>query len=222
MMISEKIKKLRKLKDLSQSEVANIINISQAAYAKIESGFTKSITIEIGKGIAKALDVSFNELFDIDAPSASIDQTEKLIVEIEALKKQLDEKMLLIDLLLREKEIYKQTSIEAIVRYSDDMLIKINEEISKATNDDDRKFLEFDRKRVLNNKQYMINNFIHIGFFNQSDIDNYYKKLKQHYEALSSVWKDNFKTGDYQYTFDEKTGDLISKEEYLKRKDSEN
>lgn len=62
---SEKIKNYRKTKGISQIEMAKFIGISQAAYGKIESGFTKTVTIEVGKGIALALGVSFVELFDI-------------------------------------------------------------------------------------------------------------------------------------------------------------
>ena len=85
----EKIKKYRTQKNLSQDKMAEIIGISQAAYAKIESGYTQNITIDIGKGIAKALEISFNELFNIEIPEigenlpAKIDQLEKRIIELE-------------------------------------------------------------------------------------------------------------------------------------------
>ena len=91
MDISEKIRNLRKIKNLSQAQVAEIVGISQAAYAKIDSGFTKSISIEIGKGISKALNIHFNELFDIEATPQNQDETESLISEIEGLKKQIED-----------------------------------------------------------------------------------------------------------------------------------
>lgn len=71
--ILDKLKKLRTGKNLSQSQIAKLIDISQAAYAKIESGDTFDITIDIGKGIAKALGMSFNELFEIEGPSNSLE-----------------------------------------------------------------------------------------------------------------------------------------------------
>lgn len=81
----EKIKKCRKQRNLSQAQMASVIKISQAAYAKIESGDTTNITIDIGKGIAKALEISFNELFDINEIIA-----DKLIIELENEKERLE------------------------------------------------------------------------------------------------------------------------------------
>lgn len=65
--INEKIKNIRIEKNIKQSEVARSANIKQPSYASIENGKTKSISIEVGKGIAKALGVSFNELFEIES-----------------------------------------------------------------------------------------------------------------------------------------------------------
>jgi len=62
----EKLKQLRKQKGISQNTVASAAGISISAYSNIENGVSKSITIDIGKGIAKALGVSFIELFEID------------------------------------------------------------------------------------------------------------------------------------------------------------
>ncbi|MDP2887479.1 MAG: helix-turn-helix transcriptional regulator [Bacteroidota bacterium] len=80
MDISEKIRQLRKQKGISQSKMAEVIGISQAAYAKIETGDTKSISIEIGKGISKALDISFNELFDIES-SEDVNKLKDIVFE---------------------------------------------------------------------------------------------------------------------------------------------
>ena len=49
--------------DLVEKLGALEIEVSDTALSKIETGKTKSITIDLGKGIAKALDISFNELF---------------------------------------------------------------------------------------------------------------------------------------------------------------
>jgi len=65
--IGDKLKRIRKEKSLSQSNIAAYCGISQAAYAKIENGTTQNITIGIGKGIANALLISFNELFEVDS-----------------------------------------------------------------------------------------------------------------------------------------------------------
>ena len=70
--LNERIKRLRKEKGISQSEVAKASGITQSSYASIEKGDTKSITIEVGKGIATALGISFNTIFEIE-----IDNQEK-------------------------------------------------------------------------------------------------------------------------------------------------
>lgn len=64
--IGEKIKKIRLENGRSQEYIASVAGISQTGFSKIEKNLTRSVTIEIGMGIAKALGVSFYELFEID------------------------------------------------------------------------------------------------------------------------------------------------------------
>jgi transcriptional regulator with XRE-family HTH domain len=97
--LRERIKELRKRNNLSQSQMAQIIDISQAAYAKIESGLTDNITIDVGKGIAKALEVSFNELFEIEAL-----QNDSLLEELKAENERLEKEN---ERLLRELDNYQ-------------------------------------------------------------------------------------------------------------------
>ncbi len=86
--INEKIKRLRKQKGLSQNEVATVAGVRQSSIASIEKGETVSMSLDVAKGIAKALNVNFNELYDIDGDSQKIDSLNK---EIEALKKRIAE-----------------------------------------------------------------------------------------------------------------------------------
>lgn len=67
--ISNKIQRIRKEKGLSQTYVAKIAGIKQPSYASIESGDTRSISLNVAIGIAKALEIPFNELYDIPSPS---------------------------------------------------------------------------------------------------------------------------------------------------------
>lgn len=87
-----RISLLRTEKGLKQSEMARLIGISQTAYAKIESGKTKSISIEIGKGIAKALSVDFNDLFGIGNPNSKSlkNEIQELKIENEKLRQDLE------------------------------------------------------------------------------------------------------------------------------------
>ena len=84
--MNEKIRRIRKSKGLKQTDVCEKIGITQPSFASIEAGRTKSISIDLGKSIAKVLDVDFNYLFEIGLPN---NQNEDLIKEIERLKKQI-------------------------------------------------------------------------------------------------------------------------------------
>ena len=61
-IISKNIKKLRKAKDLSQDKLSRLADVSHATIIKIESGGIQSPTIDTVQKIAKALDVSLDEL----------------------------------------------------------------------------------------------------------------------------------------------------------------
>lgn len=84
--LKDKIRRLRKEKGISQVDVAKASGINQASYSNIEKGSTTSISIEVGKGIAKALEISFNELFDIE-----VEATNSLIDELKADNERLKE-----------------------------------------------------------------------------------------------------------------------------------
>jgi transcriptional regulator with XRE-family HTH domain len=106
--IHEKIRELRKQKGINQKQVADSAGLSVAAYSNIESGETKSITIEAGKGIAKALGVSFAELFEIETPATGTSEAsaelEQLREKVKELEKRIDEKDLVIHLLKKDNQ----------------------------------------------------------------------------------------------------------------------
>jgi len=83
--INEKIKRIRIEIGINQADVARSAGIKQSSYASIEKGDTKSISIDVGKGIAKALRISFNELFDIQVPNNSfeIEELQSKILDLE-------------------------------------------------------------------------------------------------------------------------------------------
>lgn len=86
--INEKIKRIRIEAGINQADVARAAGIKQSSYASIEKGDTKSISIEVGKGIAKALGISFNELFEVE-----ILQNDSLINELKAENERLKEQL---------------------------------------------------------------------------------------------------------------------------------
>jgi transcriptional regulator with XRE-family HTH domain len=129
--IGDKIRRIRKSKGISQNTVSEICGITQPSYANIESGKTQNITIEIGRGIADALGLSFNELFEIEVPFdyaseeskrdaekllEMLNNTSKRIVELE---KRIEEKDLLIDLLKSDNQRIKNDIIKYIKLIAD-------------------------------------------------------------------------------------------------------
>ncbi len=62
MSIGENIKHLRESRNLKQSELAEIVGVTQSMIAQLERG-TKTLTVPLGKDIANALECKFDELF---------------------------------------------------------------------------------------------------------------------------------------------------------------
>ncbi len=60
--ISQNIKRIRNKKDISQDRLSKLADVAYNTIIKIESGAIKNSTIETLKKIAKALDVSVDEL----------------------------------------------------------------------------------------------------------------------------------------------------------------
>ena len=63
-MIGKNVRALRQKKKLSQEKLARLTDISLNTLTKIESGFTKRPSIQTIHKIAKALDVSLDELVE--------------------------------------------------------------------------------------------------------------------------------------------------------------
>jgi len=61
-MIGNNVRKLRKKKGLSQEKLARLADISLNALTKIESGFAQKPTIQTVVKLAKALEVSLDDL----------------------------------------------------------------------------------------------------------------------------------------------------------------
>lgn len=63
-MLSKKIRELRNKKGLSQEKLARLANVSYNTIVKIESGESKNPTFQTMVGIAKALNISLDQLAD--------------------------------------------------------------------------------------------------------------------------------------------------------------
>jgi transcriptional regulator with XRE-family HTH domain len=158
MDIFKKIKKLREEKKITQSEMAESLGISQAAYAKIERPINpegKKISIEYGKSIAKTLGVSFNELFDVELPSS---EEKKLISEIEGLKRRIKE--------LEEQLDDKRRIIEFLS--DNDFTLGIAAKIHNA---------ELDEAGLHNRSRDYVNMQFGMGNYSEKDFTEEEKKL---------------------------------------------
>jgi transcriptional regulator with XRE-family HTH domain len=78
MELASKIKSLRKEKNVNQKELAEISGVSQAAINKIETGKTKSPSIDIAIKIADALDVDIYELYGTSSGWAKLNDNATL------------------------------------------------------------------------------------------------------------------------------------------------
>lgn len=61
-MLGENIKKIRKKRSLTQDKLARLADIPYTSITKIETGVIKSPSIQTVAKIAKALDISLDEL----------------------------------------------------------------------------------------------------------------------------------------------------------------
>jgi len=61
-MFAKRIRELRNKKGLSQEKLARLADVSFTTIVKIESGDSKHPTIQTMVGIARALDISLDEL----------------------------------------------------------------------------------------------------------------------------------------------------------------
>lgn len=145
--IGDKLRKLRTSRGLSQEDIASSIGITRGAYTMIENNKTKSISIDVGKGIVKALGVSFLELFEIEAVPAEID---KLNEEISFLKDAYNNATSLHDKLIAEIESLKRLVIQLIIIiHTKDILVEL---------------MSFDRMKGIRNNRHLqierLNNLI--------------------------------------------------------------
>jgi len=62
--LSKNVEKLRKQKGLSQERLARLVDVANNTIIKMESGENKNPTLETLRKVAKALDVSVDELIN--------------------------------------------------------------------------------------------------------------------------------------------------------------
>lgn len=191
MNIHERLKEIRKQKGISQKQVADFAGLSVAAYSNIESGISKSITIESGKGIAKALEIPFNELFEIEitgivtgGDSGELDQ---LRVKINELAKRIEEKDISIKELQNEILIKNNELIEEIAFLYNYVESLFGQLIKLAENENDRK-----RDSAV---KHLLQGYIYstIGKVPNSEI--IFKRYNDHWKHINEI--ENFDLNEY-------------------------
>lgn len=121
-MIGNKIKNIRELKNLTQEFIAEKLDVSQAAYSRMENGETK-ITDEKLAQIAEILEVKpedikafdshkyFNSIGNIEGDKSGNSNSiiiEASAEEIDLIKKLYEDKINLLEKLLNKSEIENQ------------------------------------------------------------------------------------------------------------------
>lgn len=137
----QKIKQLRELKGISQKQVADEAGIKPSSYFNIENGKTQSISIEVGKGIARALDVAFNELFEIETKSdhyknERIKELEDEVVRLTAALKK-EEKVS--SLLTEINASLEKEKFRIIINGEFEEIYNVNNQIEKTQNPQQKK-----------------------------------------------------------------------------------
>jgi len=180
MLIQEKIKSLRKQKDLSQAQMAAVIGISQAAYAKFESGVTENIALFIATGIAKALNEDFNELFEIESDHKTIAE---LKYELAELRSRVAEKDLLIKSISNQHRYIKHVLISEVYLFHYNKLEKLKARLTRSTDQMERKEIEAKMEMITLQEKRKYKIYVNSGTLEQSDIDESYPQIKENYEG---------------------------------------
>lgn len=94
-LLGDKIRDIRKSKNLSQEHIAFLASLSPAHFGQIERG-NKKPTIETINKIAKALDVTIIDLFSFEMPQVELnaDKPHGNLETIKLLLKDMDEQSL--------------------------------------------------------------------------------------------------------------------------------
>ncbi|MGM0408172.1 MAG: helix-turn-helix domain-containing protein [Bacteroidota bacterium] len=175
--VGEKIKQIRKSKGISQTVVADICGIKQSSYANIENGKTQTISIEVGKGIAKALGVSFVDLFEIETNDPLAEENSIKIKsmewELETLYDVLKERKEHIELLKNRIEAYKKLLLISTDAFLQPYFVDIDSDIKSAKSDKERNKL-IKRKKKLNDTINNIKKFyIDMGLLTKDEIEKF-------------------------------------------------
>ena len=157
--VLNRIIELRKSKKINQTAISDFLDISQAAYAKIESGDTK-ITIDRIFKIAEYLSVSVGYIMGFELDNDNYKKPEKIDVE-------------------KEKDQLKILAFHALERYVATKTYSKQLELDDKLSPEEewKGFVKF-QDQINEFKNGMFEAFVMIGFCTQEEISEYkeYKK----------------------------------------------
>jgi transcriptional regulator with XRE-family HTH domain len=181
--LTDKIKRLRKSSGITQIEVANSAGITQSGFASIEKGNTKSITIEVGIGIAKALGVPFYELFDIEignSPKEDVNtQLEDLRVKLEELRERISEKDQLIKAITNQNKQLKAYLLSSTFLDHWAELSKLEYDLPGAWDENEKQGILRKIDSVNGSINHDLQHLISVGAIDQSDVDEFIEYNKR-------------------------------------------
>ena len=193
--LGEKIKRIRKSKGISQVIVAESCMIKQSSYANIESGKTQSITIEVGIGIAKALGVPFNELFEIEAgiipKEEGLSQIEDLKGKMEELRERLSEKDQLIRAITNQNKQLKAELLSSISFYEWDDVENLEDKLEITSDEKKRQSLSGKISVGYESLNWTLQNLISNGALEQIDVNDFIEANKNRSIASKKYLQDH-------------------------------
>lgn len=176
--IGEKIKRLRKSKGLSLMDLANKLEVSDTAISKIETGKTKSITVEMGENLCKELGVSFYELFDIETNNDEIREAKSLIDalydQIDALEGRITEKDLMISVLINQNKLLKSYFMSGLFLDWKADVDRLEEKLKGNNEPDEKKNLELKLEELKSKFKGYCDYYISVGVLTPKEIDDFF------------------------------------------------
>lgn len=176
--IGDKIKNYRKLKGLNLKELANKVGVSDTALSNIETGKTKSITIDLGKDLCTELGVSFGDLFGIESNNEENrkfkDQISFSTERINELEGRVTEKDLLISVLINQNKLLKSYFMSGLFLDWKADVDQLEEKLKGNNEPDEKKNLELKLEELKPKFKGYCDYYISVGVLTQKEVDHFF------------------------------------------------
>ena len=186
-LLNEKIKKLRIQKNISQVDMANAAGMSRGAFIAFENGKESvNLSLRAAIEIAKTLNISFNDLFEIEAPAAAGSVDESLLKEkIADLQKQIEQKDLTIQTLIANRKFFISTLVkyfENIDEYTFYWMAIQGYKYAKT--EKQKEYVELQIKVAEKQREGMYDYFLNEGMITKNEIEQAQKSIKEFYDRM--------------------------------------